>query len=199
MVPVVPGVAPGVSAVRPGGRAGQVGERLQPAAGQLGLLQVLRQEAAREGEERPVRQAGLQVGAQDGEPGAVQPQRVVQLCLGEVHGLVPLQLVQLRLLLRHGDPVITARAGTGAALQVSAQPQPFWHRALPALGPVLLQGAEAGGALAGAGAGLHGLEVLAQHHLVHYQGLRGAGQAVRGLRGGQTWAGIKLKSLFKLK
>ena len=106
--------------------------------------------------------------------------------------------VQICLLLRHSDPVVILTPGVagaaGAALAVSAQPQPFWHRALPAL-PDLLQGAETGGAVAGAR--LHGLELA--EHLVHYQGLRGAGQAVRGLRGGQTWAGIKLKSLFKLK
>ena len=40
---LLPGVPPGVPAVRPRGRPGQVGEGLQPAAGQVGLLQVVPQ------------------------------------------------------------------------------------------------------------------------------------------------------------
>ena len=74
VVPVVPGVSAGVSAVRPGGGAGQVSQGLQPAPGQVGLLHVVAQEAAREGKEGAVSDAGLQVGAEDGEPGAGQPQ-----------------------------------------------------------------------------------------------------------------------------
>ena len=100
--------------------------------------------------------------------------------------VVPL-LVQVGLLLGHGDAVLILTGGVagtaGAALPLSAQPQPFWHRALPALAG-LLQGAETGGAVAGAR--LHRLELT--QHLVHYQRLRGAraGQAFRGIRGGQT-------------
>ena len=132
MLPVLPGVSPAVSAVWPGGGAGQVSEGLQPAPGQLRLLQVVAQEAAGEGKERPLGEAGLQVGAEDGEPRAVQPQRAVQLCLSEVHRLLRLQV---RLLLRHGDPVLVltgwVAGAAGATLAVPAQPQPFWHRALP--------------------------------------------------------------------